>query len=133
MINETKWGLPIFNQKTVFANGLWAPAPSTLTYKLDGGYKKFTAQILVSAFAGVKQQVEVLEKELRKSGNGTVQFRVSGDGRVLFESKVLSYASGATPIEVDVTDVKVLVLEVLEADGSNLLDFSVWADGKLHM
>jgi hypothetical protein len=131
--HETKWGMPFYNNGTTFAQGLWAPAPSRITFDLDGRYKMFTARVLVSAFDGQPQQRAVLEKELAKTRAGTVRFGIGGDGRTLFESDIISYADGSNEVSVDVTGVKTLVLEVTDADGSDLLDFAVWADAKLYM
>jgi hypothetical protein len=132
-INETKWGLPIYNNGTVYERGIWTPAPSRVAYNLRGAYRTFTVNILISAFKGSQQQIDILEKELVKPRSGTVRFTISGDGRKLFESDVISYSTGVRPVSVDVTGVKTLSLVVDEADGSDLLDFAVWADGRLYM
>lgn len=132
-VNETKWGLPIYNKGQVFDKGMWAPAPSTITYNLDGKYTRFTARALVSSFKGEPTQMEVLEKELQKPRSGTVRFGVGGDGTTLFETETVTYESGPVDIDVDVTGVRTLVLEVSDADGSDLLDFAVWADGRLFL
>jgi len=132
-VNETKWGLPIYNQGTVYERGLWAPAPSRIEYALEGGFSRLTASGIVAAFKGTKQQIAVLEKELGKPKAGTVIFTVSGDGNLLYTSKTVTYESGPVQIDVDVSGVRSLVLEVLDADGTDLLDFSVWADGKLYL
>jgi tetratricopeptide (TPR) repeat protein len=133
LFNATKWGLPIYNKGTVFKYGLWAPAPSRLVFKLDGRYKRFSATVLVSAFKGDEQQIAALEKELSKPGVGTVRFGVAGDGRTLHESGLVTYGTGPREIDVDVTGVKELILEAHNADGSDLLDFAVWANGRLYM
>jgi tetratricopeptide (TPR) repeat protein len=132
-INETKWGLPIYNRGTVYERGLWAPAPSRIEYALEGGFSRLTAAGLVSSFKGSKQQIAVLEKELGKPKAGTVVFTVSGDGKLLYTSETVTYESGPTEIDVDVTGVRSLVLEVLDADGTDLLDFAVWTDGRLYL
>lgn len=132
-VNETKWGLPIYNKGTVYDRGMWAPAPSTIVYKLDGKYTRFTVRALVSSFKGKPTQMEVLEKELLKPRSGTVRFGVGGDGVTLYESDTVTYASGPVEIDVDITDVRTLVLEVSDADGSDLLDFAVWAEGRLFL
>ena len=115
----------------MFEDGLWAPAPSELTYEIGGAFARFTAKVLISAFKGDKEQIGFLEKELGKPRVGTVRFQVMGDGRILYESDVISYASGAKDISVDIKGVRTLVLRATEADGSDLLDFAVWADGEL--
>lgn len=131
--NESKWTLPFFNHGVTFPTGLWAPAPSSIEYELGGKFMRFTATILISSAKGSGSQTEFLEREIGKPGAGTVNFLVVGDGRTLFDSKLVTYASGPKAIQVDVTGVKKLRLEAAEADGRDLLDFAVWADGKLYL
>jgi len=134
LYNETRWSLPLFNKGKVFTRGLWMPAPARVTYDLNGRYKRFSAAAFVSAFNGTDpKQVLTLEKELSKPGTGTVRFRVVGDGNVLFESNTITYGDGPLAVSVDVTGVKTLVLETLDADDSDLLDFSVWGDARFYM
>ena len=133
LANETKWGLPFYNQGESLKQGLWAPAPSRITYDLKKGYKRFKAKIFVTAFDGEKHQVETLERELRKPGAGTVRFGIAGDGKTIFDSGVVTYGSGIKEIDIDISGVETLILEVLDADGSTLLDFAVWAEGRFFM
>lgn len=132
-VNETKWGLPIYNQGNVYERGLWAPAPSRIVYALEDGFSRLTAEVVVSAFKGTEQQIAVLEKELRKPRVGTVVFTITGDGTVLYTSDTVTYKTGPISIDVDVTGVRSLVLEARDADGTDLLDFAVWANGKLYL
>lgn len=134
LYNETRWSLPLYNKGKVFSRGLWMPAPARVTYDLGGRYKKFSASVFISAFNGADpQQVLTLEKELAKPGTGTARFRVIGDDKVIFESNTIAYNDGQIPVSVDVSGVKTLVLETLEADDSDLLDFSVWGDARFYM
>ena len=62
----------------------------------------------------------------------SVIFDVYGDGQLLYQSPTLTYASGAIPIDVNVTGVTTLTLNVLPAPGSNpSVDNAVWADARL--
>lgn len=131
--NTTKWGLPIYNQGVTYEHGLWAPAPSRITYALNGIFQRLTAKILISAFRGGKKQIDFLERELRKPKAGTVRFRVLGDGRTLFKSDTVRYGSGARNINVDVSGVRKLTIEATDADDGDLLDFAVWADARLYL
>ncbi len=133
LVNKTKWDMPFFNRGTVLTEGIWAPAPSVLTFELDGRYSRLTAKVLISAFAGSEQQVAALEKELGKPRCGTVNFKVLGDGNLLYESGLISYGVDPRDVDVDVSSVKKLTLECDPGDGSDLLDFSVWADGRLYL
>lgn len=133
LVNKTKWGMPFYNRGAVFNHGLWTPAPSRVTFELARGYSRLTVKVLISAFAGPEQQVATLEKELVKPRSGTANFKIHGDGMLLAESGVMSYSSDPRELTVDVGTVRELTLECDPADGSDLLDFSVWADGKLHL
>jgi tetratricopeptide (TPR) repeat protein len=133
-VNETRWGgLPIYNGGKVYVRGIWAPAPSKLTYDLAGRYKRFTATVLVSAFKGEKEQIEAIERELQRKDCGTVRFAVYGDGRMLYDSGVLSYVAGEKPVDVKLDGVKELVLEASDAGDGDSLDYAVWAYGQLEM
>ena len=45
----------------------------------------------------------------------------------------MTYGVDPHEFTVDVSGIDELVLECDPADGSDLLDFSVWADGKLYL
>lgn len=131
-INETRWGgLPIYNRGNVFGQGTWAPAPSKLTYNLAGRFRRLTGSVLVSAFKGEKEQISAIEQDLRKKGNGTVRFLILGDGKLLFDSGVVTYADGAKAVDILVDGVKELVLEASDAADGDTLDYSAWVDTRL--
>lgn len=130
---KTKWGLPIYNNGETYADGLWAPAPSEIRYDLAGRFVKFSFDFLVSAFKGEPAQIQAIESELSRPKAGTVKFVVLGDGRELYQSDIVSYASGAQHADVDVSNVQKLVLKTETADGSDMLDFAVWANARLYL
>ncbi len=133
LFNTTRWrGLPMYNGGKAYRQGIWAPAPSSITFSLEGRYQRFTATAFVSAFASPdKEQLAALERELTKPGVGAVRFRVMGDGVLLWESDTVTYARGVLPVSVDVANVQSLTLITLAAGDNNTLDFSVWADARV--
>ncbi len=71
-----------------------------------------------------------MDDEVNGNVASSVEFIVSGDGKVLWKSGVMRAGDAARDCEVDLTGVKSLVLEVSDAgDGSNW-DHADWADAK---
>ena len=121
------WGDPHKNQSVEghtltiggkqFARGFGTHAEGELRVNLAGGSQKFSASV------GVDDEV---------NGNvaSSVEFIVSGDGKVLWKSGVMRAGDAARDCEVDLAGVKSLVLEVSDAgDGANW-DHADWADAK---
>ncbi|HVJ85367.1 MAG TPA: NPCBM/NEW2 domain-containing protein [Caulifigura sp.] len=117
----TGWGRPSVNRLPdseplfwlggrVFPRGLYAHAPSTYEYALDGKWERFTA------VAGLADEHP-----------GSVVFVVTGDGKELFKS---STVKAETPVQIDVSvkDVKRLVLTVTDAGDGNRADWGVWLE-----
>lgn len=98
--------------------GVGTHAESKMTIELSGKAESFSALVGVDDNAG---------------GPGTVVFKVTGDGKELFNSGVLKM--GETPKKVDVSlkDVKQLVLEVLNGHDGNKYDHANWADAIITM
>jgi hypothetical protein len=67
-----------------------------------------------------------LDDEVSKEGS--VAFRVVGDGRVLAETPVVRDADGAVPVTADVTGVRRLTLEVTDGGDDTDFDHADWAD-----
>ncbi|MDA1044537.1 MAG: NPCBM/NEW2 domain-containing protein [Verrucomicrobia bacterium] len=131
--NTTKWNLPIYNNGKTYADGIWAPAPSRISFQIEGKFSKLKCLGLVSAYEAESGRTAVLEQRLRTPGAGIVQFVVIGDGVEIYRSDLVSYDTGAVVIDVDIIDVKILSLETHTGDGKDLMDFSVWASGRLYV
>lgn len=99
-----------------FNKGLGVHAFSTVEYGLNRQCQKFTATI------GIDDEV---------GGLGRATFYVIGDGRVLYASPELTGKSAGLPIEVDVTGVKQLRLNVVSGDAIHY-DHADWADAKVN-
>ncbi len=89
---------PIQLAGKTYDKGLGVHAYSSLTYNLRRRYKMFRTLAALDA--------------VQAGDRGCVFFRVYGDERVLFESEAVRSATAPLPIEVDVSGVRFLRLEV---------------------
>ena len=96
-----------------FEHGVGSHANSVLYVKLDGQAERFTAQV------GVDDET---------AGRGTVQFRVYGDGKVLFDSGVMRGKNKAKPVDVDLRGVKQVILMATDAGDDINHDHADWAE-----
>jgi len=101
-----------------FEHGLGVHAPCTAMLLLDGKTEKFHAVVGVSDLKGEP---------------GSVEFIVTGDGKTLFRSGVMKggiNAAGDKPkaIDLNLSGVKRLKLEVTEGGDNNYSDHANWAD-----
>ena len=99
-----------------FKKGLGVHSRTEIIYDIDGGYERFAATIGIDDIG-------------RPAGN--VEFRVIGDGRVLFESGELTGRDESQAIRVDVVGIKMLALLVDYGKGLDLSDHADWADARL--
>ena len=99
--------------KRRFRKGIGTHAPSTIVYRLDAKYSRFVALI-----GGAET-------------NGTVVFRVLGDDKQLYESGVLHGLREVEQIDVPVSGVRTLRLEVTDAGDNYFCDMANWADARL--
>jgi len=97
----------------LFETGLYAHAPATHVYRLDGRWKK------LEGFAGLA------------SGNyGTVQFEIKVDGQTRWKSRVLREGA-AVPFEVELGNAKRLELHTHPTDDGANSDWGVWLEPTL--
>jgi alpha-galactosidase len=108
--------LSIHGQK--FTDGVGTHATSKFRVKLNGDAKRFTAVVGVDDSA---------------SSQGSVEFVVSGDGKVLWQSGVLKSGDPAKPVSVNLAGVKTLVLGVTDGGDGESNDHADWADAKIEM
>ena len=105
----------------MYKKGIVAHAPGKATFWLDGLYDKLLTCI------GISQ----LSSDLRCGvTTGDARFRVLGDDKVLKEWAVKSSPEVSTCFEVDIINVKELILET-DLNGSRDCDLSTWADAKV--
>ncbi len=108
-------GSPISMLGQAYPTGLGVASPSTVRYYLGGDCGRLTALV------GIDDAVRNVGPE-----GGTATFQVVGDGRVLFDSGVLT-RDGTRQVDVDLTGVRVLDLVVGDAGDGGYNDRADWA------
>jgi alpha-galactosidase len=111
-------GGPLSIHGEKFARGVGTHATSKFRVKLDGQAREFTADVGVDDSAG---------------NQGSVEFIVSGDGKVLWRSGVLKGGDPARPVDVNLAGVKTLVLRVTDGGDGESNDHADWANAKIEM
>ncbi len=122
------WGQPQLNRSMrekpltiagrTFEHGVGTHAHSSLWVDLAGKGRH------LSAFVGFDDS---------SNGPGSVQFRIIGDGKKLFESGVMKLRDAAVPVEVDLQGIKTLLLEVLDGGDGTSFDHADWAEARFDM
>ena len=94
-------GQPLSIGGKKFARGVGTHAASKLRVNLGGNASRFVAQV------GVDDSAE---------GQGSVEFIVVGDGRMLWQSGLLTGGKPAVPVDIDIAGVQTLGLRVTEGE-----------------
>jgi hypothetical protein len=101
---------------STYAEGLGVHADGDVALYLDGHCTRLTA------VAGVDDE----------AGNaGSVTFGVLADGRTLLTTPVVTGASAALPIDLDVTGATIVDLVVSDAGDGNGNDHADWANARV--
>ncbi len=108
-------GTPISIGGRRFARGLATHAASEVAYHLGGQYARFTASV----------------GRDDSHREGSVVFRVMGDGRLLYESPVTRGGEPPRPVDVPLAGVAELVLVVDDAGDGTHFDHADWAEARL--
>ncbi|WP_203711588.1 NPCBM/NEW2 domain-containing protein [Asanoa siamensis] len=106
---------PISMLGQVYPTGIGVASPSTVRYYLGGGCGRLAATV------GIDDAVRDVGPE-----GATSTFQVVGDGRVLFDSGVLT-RDDVRQVDVDLTGVRVLDLVVGDAGDGGYNDRADWA------
>ncbi|MEU3643898.1 glycoside hydrolase family 97 catalytic domain-containing protein [Lentzea sp. NPDC034063] len=101
---------------TTYTKGIGTHAPSEISVYLGRGCERFTAKI------GLDDETEQ---------PGSVAFQVYGDDKPLYDSGVLVGKGAAVPIDVDVSDVRMLSLRVTDGGDGRNFDHADWAEAAL--
>lgn len=117
--NKSCDGNPLTLQGKTYEKGVGTHAYSKYIVLLNGEGKRFTAIV------GVDDEAE--------KGKGSVQFRVTGDGKVLKESPLLRRGGKPFKFDVNLKGVNQLVLEALTGPDGNNNDHADWADAYIEM
>ncbi|MEK6644055.1 MAG: NPCBM/NEW2 domain-containing protein [Planctomycetota bacterium] len=99
-----------------FEKGIGTHSMTSMTFDLKGDYERFTAVVGIDDTA---------------SPHGSVILRVLADGRELFKSPPLHGSTETHAITVDMSGVKSLTLETLDAGDLDISDHADWADAML--
>ena len=117
--NTSVVGNPITLRGVTYATGLGTHAVSNIVYILAGGYTNFISDVGVD------------DEEIGR-GTGYVDFQVIGDGKVLFDSGVLTNTSPIVSLNVNVTGVQQLTLLATNGIAGDIdYDHSDWAGARL--
>ncbi|MFF4874156.1 sulfatase-like hydrolase/transferase [Streptomyces sp. NPDC000961] len=108
-------GTPISFGGTTYPKGLGVHAYSDVAFHLGGAADRFTALVGIDDFSA------------RQSSAGATRATVYGDDRVLHTTGVLTAATGPVPLDLDVRGVRVLRLEVTDANDRTSFDHTSWA------
>ncbi|MCP2604615.1 NPCBM/NEW2 domain-containing protein [Candidatus Aminicenantes bacterium AH-873-B07] len=116
-MNKAISGLPLKIGNTIYKRGIGTHAPSEIIYNINGQYNKFIAII------GVDSHIQ--------KDKGSVEFKIYGDGKLLWESGLMRKKDLAKKIELDITGIKTLCLEVEDGGDGKDWDHANWAEAKI--
>jgi alpha-galactosidase len=111
--NQSVDGHPLSIGGQKFERGLGTHAVSNLRVAVNGKGQSFSATVGVDDEVGTR---------------GSVTFRVSGDGKKLWESGLLRGGQPAEKVQVDIRGVKTLLLTVGDGGDDMNFDHGDWAD-----
>lgn len=111
-------GGPLRIHGRAFAEGVGTHATSKFRVKLEGQAKRFTAEV------GVDDSAD---------GQGSVEFIVIGDGKILWRSGVMKAGEPAKSVDVALGGVNTLTLRVTDGGDGESNDHADWAEAKIEM
>ena len=118
-LNKSILGNTLSLRGNTYTTGIGTHAVSQIVYNLAGKYTSFLSDVGV-------------DDEENGKGIGSVDFQVIGDGKVLFDSGVLTNNSPIVSLDVNVTGVKTLTLLATNGvAGSIDYDHADWAGARL--
>ena len=115
-VDRAAGGKPLRIAGQEFTHGFGTSAPSILHLDLQGGSTRFSAKV------GVDDQGQTNKK------NGSVEFIIEGDGKVLWCSPLMRGGAPAQPVDLDLTGVKRLALRVTDGFDGTQHDQADWAE-----
>jgi sialate O-acetylesterase len=115
-IDKSVSGNPISIGGKRFASGIGTHAQSSLALDLGRAATRFSAQVGLDDETG---------------GGGTVEFRVLGDGKLLWSSGIMKGKDAAKVIDVDLTGIRKIILQVGDANDGRDNDHADWGDAAI--
>jgi alpha-galactosidase len=100
LVDRSYFGGPIAIHGTVYQHGLWTNALASLTWYLGANCTRFTADL------GLDDSTK---------GQGSVTYRISTDGRQVFDSGVVHNSTPTVHADVDVSGAQVVQIDVGDA------------------
>lgn len=116
--NQGIMGQPISIGGKRFSGGVGTHAISNLRVDLGGKAKSFLAQVGMDDSAG---------------DQGSVEFIVIGDGRILWQSGLMKGKQPAKLVDVDLSGIKILGLRVTDGGDGSGSDHADWAEARIVM
>jgi hypothetical protein len=102
----------------IYSKGIGTHAVSDIVYSLKGRYKTFTAEVGMDGYA-------------LQCKKGSVEFKVYGDEKLLWESGVMKYSNSPKPVKIDISGVDLLRLYVSDAGDDINYDHANWGKAKI--
>jgi len=115
--NKSIEGRPISIGGRKFEHGVGTHSESMFAVSLDGKARRF------EAFVGVDDEAA--------NNQGSVEFRIYGDHKLLYESVIMKGMDAAKEVDVDISGVKKLLLVVGNGGDDSNHDHADWADAKI--
>jgi hypothetical protein len=117
-------GKGIAIREVTYGKGLGTFAPSTVSFALGGRCTELVADVGVDDEAG-------LDVARASGAGGTVGFAVTGDGVTLATTGTMSTKDAARRLDVDLTRVSTVDLQVTDGGDGTLNDRASWGDARV--
>ena len=118
-VNKTVGGAGMSIAGTKFQRGFGTHSIGKICIALKGGSDRFTAKV------GIDDEVG--------AGRGTVEFRVSVDGKLVWASGIMKCGDPAKMVDVNLKGVKQMILSVSDSGDNYNFDHSDWADASFEV
>ena len=115
-IDRSVEGKPLSIGGKKFEHGVGSHAPSEMHFDLKGGSSRFSARV------GIDEEDGAIRSD------GSVEFFVEGDGKVLWQSGVMKGGMAAKEVTVDLKGVNKLTLRASDAGDGTGRDHADWAE-----
>jgi len=120
-VDRSTKGKPLSIAARTYTHGLGTQAPSVLHLDLQGGSSRFSAHV------GVNDDGQAIKK------NGSVEFVIEGDGKVLWCSPLMRGGMPAQAVDLDLSGVRMLTLRVSDGFDGTGHDEADWAEATFHV
>ena len=115
-VNQNLTGGPLLLSTGPVSKGIAVHSRCFLTYDIGGGYARFRTVV------GFQQP---------EGKSGRVAIRVNGDGRTLWENPDFKGDEKPVPLDLPITGVSQLVLQVDYGKGQDVGDRVIWGEARL--